>query len=84
VLFYAPQINNFRRISWQTRKKLVRTRFVVVLLSPAANTVAPHARAQARRLRLIAIVATRSVAETSNGWRKLFNQTKGASGALLS
>ena len=85
LLYPAPKLElNFRRISWQTRKKLVRTQFVVVLLSPAANTAALHARAQVRRSSLIVIVVTRSVAGTSNGLRKAFYQAKGASSALLS
>jgi len=69
VVIYAPKNRSAKREDpWQTRtkRKNVRTRFVPVRRNRAANTVAPHARVQARRLNSIVIAAMKSVPEISN------------------
>jgi hypothetical protein len=66
VLLYATQTDNSRRNSWQTRKTSAKIRFAGVLLSRTGNIAAPRAKALAIQLKLIAIVVTRNVLETSN------------------
>ena len=65
-------IRHLGGISWQTRKQLVRTRFVVVHHSRTENTAAPLVRAPARQLSWIAIVVTRSVVEIFSRWTAFY------------
>lgn len=63
MLVCASILQTFQEDPWQTRLKVVRTQFAVVLLSPTANSAARHAKALATPLNLTVIVVTRSVAE---------------------
>lgn len=60
-----PKLTEFQEELWQTKKRHVRIRFAVVLLSLMANTAVLHARAPAIRLRLIATADIPSAPEIS-------------------
>ena len=72
----------FRRISWQTRKRLVRIPCVVVPRT-MVNTVVLLVKALATLLRSIATAAMRSAPETSNSQTQSFNSQRGAHRASL-
>ena len=60
-----PKLTELQEELWQTREKLVRTLYAVVLLKATANTAVHHVRALAIQLRLIAIVDIQSALEIS-------------------
>jgi len=77
VLIYPPkQFEHFRRIPWQTRKKLVRIPCVVAP-RVMVNTAALLAKVLATLLRSIATAAIRNAAEISNSAEAGF-RSKGA------
>jgi len=69
-------LNHFNREElWQTKRRLVRTRFAVVRHSRTENIAAPRVKVPAKLLKLIAIVDTPSVPAIFNSsWFFLKNE----------